>query len=69
MIAHIKSLRYLGYWIGKAGRAENGKHIIAWATQMRFKIRDVLPILGKMLALVLLESRETPRTLFGQWLN
>ena len=32
---------------------------------MRFKIRDVLPILGKMLTLVLLESHETPRVLFG----
>ena len=32
---------------------------------MRFKIRVVLPILGEMLTLVLLESHETPRVLFG----
>ena len=32
---------------------------------MRFKIRAVLPVLGEMLTLVLLESRETPRVLFG----
>ena len=64
-IAQVKSLKYLGYWIGRAGRAENDKHIIAQATQLRFKIRAVLPILGEMLTLVLLESHETPRVLFG----
>ena len=64
-IAHVQSLKYLGYWIGRAGRAENDKHIIAQATQLRFKIRAVLPILGEMLTLVLLESHETPRVLFG----
>ena len=64
-IAHVKSLKYLGYWIGRAGRAENDKHIIAQATQLRFKIRPVLPILGEMFTLVLLESHETPRILFG----
>ena len=32
---------------------------------MRFKIRAVLPIPGEMLTLVLLESHETPRVLFG----
>ena len=64
-IAHVKSLKYLGYWIGRAGRAENDKHIIAQATQPRFKIRVVLPILGEMLTLVLLESHETHRILFG----
>ena len=65
VISHVKSLKYLGYWIGRAGRAENDKHIIAQATQLRFKIRAVLPILGEMLTLVLLESHETPRVLFG----
>ena len=64
-IAQVKSLKYLGYWIGRAGRAENDKHIIAQATQLRFKIRAVLPILGGMLTLVLPESHETPRVLFG----
>ena len=39
MISHVKSLKYLGYWIGRAGRTENDKHIIAQATQLRFKIR------------------------------
>ena len=65
VISHVKSLKYLGYWIGRAGRSENDKHIIAQATQLRFKIRAVLPILGEMLTLVLLESHETPRVLFG----
>ena len=67
VIAEVQSLKYLGYWIGRAGRAENDKHIIAQATQLRFKIRSVLPILGEMLTLVLLESHmhETPRVLFG----
>ena len=60
VIAEVQSLKYLGYWIGRAGRAENDKHIIAQATQLRFKIRAVLPILGEMLTLVLLESHETP---------
>ena len=32
---------------------------------MRFKIRAVLPILGEILTLVLLESHEIPRILFG----
>lgn len=64
-IAEVKSLKYLGYWIGKTGRAENDKHIIAQATQLRFKIRAVLPILGELLTLVMLESHETPRVLFG----
>ena len=61
----VQSLKYLGYWIGRVGRAENDKHIIAHATQLRFKIRDVLSVLGEMLTLVLLESHETPRVLFG----
>ena len=65
VISHVKSLKYLGYWIGRAGRTENDKHIMAQATQLRFKIRAVLPILGEMLTLVLLESHETPRVLFG----
>ena len=65
VISEVKSLKYLGYWIGRAGRTENDKHIIAQATQLRFKIRAVLPILGEMLTLVLLESHETPRVLFG----
>ena len=65
VISHVKSLKYLGYWIGRAGRSENDKHIIAQATQLRFKIRAVLPIPGEMLTLVLLESYETPRVLFG----
>ena len=66
-ISEVKSLKYLGYWIGRAGRAENDKHIIAQATQLRFKIRAVLPVLGEMLTctLVLLESHETPIILFS----
>ena len=38
VIAHIKSLKYLGYWIGRAGRAENDKHNIAQATQKRIQL-------------------------------
>jgi hypothetical protein len=64
-IAEVLSLKYLGYWIGKTGRHENDKHLVAQATQLRFKIRAVLPILGEMLTLILLESHETPRVLFG----
>ena len=64
-ISEVKSLKYLGYWIGRAGRAENDKHIIAQATQLRFKIRAVLPVLGEMLTPVLLESHETPIILFS----
>ena len=29
VISQVKSLKYLGYWIGRAGRSENDKHIIA----------------------------------------
>ena len=58
-ISHVNSLKYLGYWIGRAGIAENDRHIIAQATQLRFKIRAVLPILGEMLTLVLLESHQS----------
>ena len=43
-ISRVQSLKYLGYWIGRAGRAENDKHMIAQATQLRFKLRVVLPI-------------------------
>ena len=28
-ISEVNTLKYLGYWIGKAGRAENDKHVIA----------------------------------------
>ena len=48
---------------------ENDKHITAQATQLRFKIRAVLPILGGMPTLVPLESHETPRILFGAELD
>ena len=62
VISQVKSPKYLGYWIGRAGRSENDKHImiVAHATQLRFKIRAVLSILGEMLTLVLLASHETP---------
>ena len=65
VISEVDTLKYLGYWIGKAGRSENDRHLVAQATQLRFKIRVVLPVLGEMLTLVLLESHETPRVLFG----
>ena len=65
LITEVNTLRYLGYWIGRSGRGENDKHLIAQATQLRFKIRAVLPVLGEMLTLVYLESHETPRVLFG----
>ena len=55
----------MGYWIGRAGRYENDKHLIAQATQLRFKIRAVIPVIGEMLTLICLESHETPRVLFG----
>ena len=29
VISEVQSLKYLGYWIGRAGRAENDKHVIA----------------------------------------
>ena len=48
-ISRVRSLKYLGYWIGRVGRANKNKHVIAQATQLRFKIRGfraVLPILG-----------------------
>ena len=64
-IPEVDKLKYLGYWIGKGGRSENDKHLVAQATQLRFKMRAVLPVLGEMLTLVLLESHETPRILFG----
>jgi hypothetical protein len=65
LITEVDTLKYLGYWIGKSGRNENDKHIKAQATQLRFKVRAVLPVLGEMLTLVFLESHETPRVLFG----
>ena len=68
-IAEVQSLKYLGYWIRRVGIAENDKHVIAQATQLRFKIRAVLPILGEMLTLVLPESHATPRVLFGAGLG
>ena len=39
--------------------------MIAQATQLRFKIRAVLPVLAEMLTLIYLESHKTPRVLFG----
>ena len=66
LIAEVTTLKYLGYWIGKIDRHANDKHLIAQATQLRFKIRAVLPVLGEMLKLVYLESHETPRVPFGQ---
>ena len=39
--------------------------IVAQATQLRYKNRAMLPILGEMLTLVLLESHEAPMVLFG----
>ena len=65
LINEVTTLKYLGYWIGRTGRHENDKHLIAQATQLRFKIRAVLPVLGEMLTLIYLESHETPRVLFG----
>ena len=65
LIAEVTTLKYLGYWIGKTGRHENDKHLIAQATQLRFKMRAGLPVLGEMLTLIYLESHETPRVLFG----
>jgi hypothetical protein len=65
LINEVTKLKYLGYWIGRTGRHENDKHLIAQATQLRFKIRAVLPVLGEMLTLTYLESHETPRVLFG----
>ena len=65
-ISEVESLKHLGYWIGRPGRAENDKHIIAQATQLGFKIRAVLPILGEMPTLVLLESHETHWVLLVQ---
>ena len=61
----MNTLKYLGYWIGSTGRHENDKHLVAQATQLRFKVRAVLPVLGEMLTLIYLESHETPRVLFG----
>ena len=31
VMSQVESLKYLGYWIGRAGRSENDKHIIAQA--------------------------------------
>ena len=39
--------------------------MVAQATQLRFKVRAVLPVLGEILTLIYLESHETPRVLFG----
>ena len=58
VIPEVGKLKYLGYWIGKEGRSENDKHLVTQATQLRFKMRAVLPVLGEMLTLVLLESHE-----------
>ena len=68
-IAEVSTLKYLGYWLGRTGRHENDKHIVAQATQLRFKIRAVLPVLGEVLTLIYLESHETPRVLFGSELG
>ena len=51
--SRVQSLKYLRYWIGRVGRAENDKHVVAQAAHLRFKVRVVLPILGEMLTLVL----------------
>ena len=55
----------MGYWMGSTNRHENDKHLVAQATQLGFKVRAVLPVLGEMLTLMYLESHETPRVLFG----
>ena len=48
-ISRVQTLKCSGYWIGRAGRAdlENDKHMIAQATQLRYKVSAVLPILGR----------------------
>ena len=65
LIVEVSTLKYLGYWIGRAGRHENDKHLVAQATQLRFNVRAVLPVSGEMLTLIYLKSHETPRVLFG----
>ena len=66
LIVEVATLKCLGHWIGKTGRHAHDKQLITHATQLRFKIRAVLPVLGEMLTLVYLESHETPRVLLGQ---
>ena len=56
LIAEVTTLKYLGYWIGRTGRHENDKHLIAQAKQLRFKVRAVLPVLGEMLTLIQLSG-------------
>ena len=48
LIAEVTTLKCLGYWVGKTGRRENDKHLIAQATKLRFEIRAVLPVLGEI---------------------
>ena len=69
LIAEVTILKHLGCWIGRTGSHENDTHLIAQVTQLRFKIRAVLPVLGKMPTLIYLESHETPRVLFGAELD
>ena len=56
LIAEVTTLNYLGYWIGKTSRHENDKHLIAQATQLRFKIGAVLPVLEEMFTLVIISG-------------
>ena len=44
LVAEMSTLKYLGYQIGRVGRHENDKHLVAQATQLRIKVRAVLPV-------------------------
>jgi hypothetical protein len=68
-IQSVEFLKYLGYWLGLKGRSKNDDHIKAQATQLRFKIRALRPVIGEYLSKVYFESYSTPSILHGSELG
>ena len=65
IVRAVDYLKYLGYWLGTKGKIKNDEHIKAQATQLRFKIRALRPVIGEHLSLVYLNSYATPSILHG----
>jgi len=45
IVGTVEYLKYLGYWLGTKGKTKNGEHIKAHATQLRFKVRALRPVI------------------------
>ena len=61
----VEYLKYLGYWLGVKGRIKNDTIIKALATQLRFKIRGMVEVLGEYLTKVYLEIYVASSILYG----